>query len=142
MLLNQSYIDKCLGDTNKFKLNIDCIMNIKDYSVLIKEFGERLPHDLYFSHCGKVHKLKSIELEGKNTLNNKYPIEICYPYLRPMSSMTEEEKEEERKLWDIITKTRNDLHYLYADFLVSHHLDYRGLIEKGLALKASEEVYK
>ena len=63
------------------------------------------------------------------------------PYLRPMSSMTEEEREEERKLWDIITKTRNDLHYLYTDFLLSHHLDYRGLIPMGLALEATEGMY-
>ena len=63
------------------------------------------------------------------------------PYLRPMSSMTEEEREEERKLWDIITKTRNDLHYLYTDFLLSHHLDFRGLIPMGLALEATEGMY-
>ena len=64
------------------------------------------------------------------------------PYLRPMSSMTEEEKKEERKLWDIVTTTRNDLHYLYTDFLVSHHFDYRGLIPMGLALEAPEGMYK
>lgn len=63
-------------------------------------------------------------------------------YLRPMSSMTNEEKEEERLLWDIVTKTRNDLHYLYTDFLLSHHLDYRGLISKGLVLEAPEDMYK
>lgn len=64
------------------------------------------------------------------------------PYLRPWSSMTEEEKKEERELWDIVTKTRNDLHYLYTDFLLTHHLDYRGLIEKGLALEAPKGMYK
>ena len=66
---------------------------------------------------------------------------IVKPYLRPMSSMTEEEKEEEQKLWKIVTTTRNDLHYLYTDFLVSHHFDYRGLISMGLALEASGGMY-
>ena len=120
-------------------------MNKKDYSVLIKEFSERLPHDLYFSHCGKVHKLKSIELDDKNILNNKYPIEICYPYLRPMSSMTEEER---------IFYNNADLDGEFGynpyvkipaidiiNWLNAHHFDYRGLIEKGLALVAPEGMY-
>ena len=67
--------------------------------------------------------------------------QLIKPYLRPMSSMTEEEREEERKLWDIVTTTRNDLHYLYTVFLLSHHFDYRGLIDKGLALPATEDMY-
>jgi len=68
-------------------------------------------------------------------------IDEIKPYLRPMSSMSDEEREEEGKLWDIVTTTRNDLHYLYTDFLVSHHLDYRGLIPMGLALEAPEDMY-
>lgn len=59
---------------------------------------------------------------------------IIKPYLRSMSNMTEEERKEENRLWDIITKTRNDLHYLYTDFLLSRHLDYRGLIPMGLGI--------
>jgi len=120
-------------------------MNKKDYSVLIKEFSERLPHDLYFSHCGKVHKLKSIELDDKNILNNRYPIEICYPYLRPMSSMTEEESKEFALL-------QTDFYvdgFLYPiaainmiNWLNSHYFDYCGLIERGLALEAPEDMYK
>lgn len=118
-------------------------MNKKDYSVLIKEFSERLPHDLYFSHCGKVHKLKSIELDDKNILNNRYPIEICYPYLRPMSSMTNEEYNE---------YSLHDCSVIYddgkvisnsggTDWLMSHHFDYRGLIPMGLALEAPDDMY-
>lgn len=68
-------------------------------------------------------------------------IEQVKPYLRPMSSMTEEEREEEKKLWDIVIKTRNDLHYLYTDFLLSRHLDFRGLIPMGLALEATSDMY-
>ena len=70
------------------------------------------------------------------------------PYLRPMSSMTEEEKKEYKKLCDErvfkyalewVTKwfdTPNSI-----DWLNAHHFDYRGLIEKGLAIEAPEGMY-
>ncbi|MBQ7662470.1 MAG: hypothetical protein IJS48_03765 [Prevotella sp.] len=75
------------------------------------------------------------------------------PYLRPMSSMTEEEEKEYRKTMDKYT------HKLYPDsadfsehteyswttetfdFLNAHHFDYRGLIPKGLAIEAPEDMY-
>lgn len=77
-----------------------------------------------------------------NTMNTSATTPLFLkPFLRPMSSMTKEEKEEENKLWNIITTTRNDLHYLYTDFLLSHHLDFRGLIPMGLAIEATEGMY-
>ena len=65
-------------------------------------------------------------------------------YLRPMSSMTEEEREE-WLLIDIETHLDNGAQVLNGeevDFLLSHHFDYRGLIEKGLAFEAPENMYK
>ena len=82
------------------------------------------------------------------------------PYLRSMSSMTEEEKEEFHKLKQFsvtvimpngvsrieptyIVDLEDDgdgLNHLY-DWLNAHHFDYRGLIEKGLALEAPEGMY-
>ena len=58
------------------------------------------------------------------------------PYLRPMSSMTEEE----RHIFDKMTRgyTVHQQASLF-DWLNAHHFDYRGLIEKGLAL--STEVF-
>ena len=73
------------------------------------------------------------------------------PYLRPMSSMTEDEKIElctisyapdemktiEEKLHVVETNAK------YAtDFYNEHHFDYRGMIEKGLAIEAPEGMYK
>ena len=55
------------------------------------------------------------------------------PYLRPMSSMTEEENKE---FGNCITI------YDDVDIMLSHHLDCRGLIEKGLALEAPEGMYE
>lgn len=99
----------------------------------------RLPNwkkenDLWYKGRPEWHKL-----DIKTLAIN--PIDCFYPYLRSLSNMTEEEREEERKLWDIVTTTRNDLHYLYTDFLLSHHLDFRGLIPMGLALEAPEDMY-
>ena len=74
-------------------------------------------------------------------------IEKVKPYLRPMSSMTEEEKEERD---NIVTTVYNgtvvDDEFInvikYVDWLNSHHFDYRGLIDKGLALEAPADMYK
>lgn len=67
------------------------------------------------------------------------------PYLRPMSSMTEEEKEEYCDLQDKFLCSSQypvtDAYELF-DWLNEHHFDYRGLIEKGLALEAKEGMYK
>lgn len=54
------------------------------------------------------------------------------PYLRSMSTMTEEEVKEED----------NTVMMFLQDFYNSHHLDYRGLIPMGLALEAPEGMYK
>lgn len=85
------------------------------------------------------------------------PIELVKPYLRPMSSMTEEEEIELRRISSQLTFDRK-YNLLYVgraddggcnlsemekiiDYLISHHFDFRGLIEKGLALEAPEGMY-
>lgn len=63
-------------------------------------------------------------------------IDDVRPYLRPMSSMTEEELKEFQKFRDI---TPLDWLPLAHDWLNAHHFDYRGLIERGLAIAVTEE---
>ena len=87
-----------------------------------------------------------------------YPIEVkltdCQPYLRPMSSMTEEEKRElehiseeyfgkalDKQFQESLSSNINEgevLEYIASsvivDWLNSRYFDYRGLIEKGLAI--------
>ena len=77
-----------------------------------------------------------------------YPDEIK-PYLRPMSNMTEEEIKEFTGFTSISQHRffKGDSYFWYntyeeEDWLNAHHFDYRGLIEKGLALEAPEEMYK
>ena len=82
-------------------------------------------------------------------------IDDVKPYLRLMSSMTEEEEKEYNSF--IVGKqpfdsdfsaypTEHKLLYefdisSYIDWLNTHHFDYRGLIPMGLALEASEGMY-
>lgn len=81
-----------------------------------------------------------------------YPIRYVTPYLRPISSMTEEEKEElvdfGLAYWDNGKYTdKNGNTIIYGgkeiqlipdietyDWLNGHHFDYRNLIERGLAI--------
>jgi hypothetical protein len=82
-----------------------------------------------------------------------YLTDYC-PYLRPLSSMTEEEKDEYSSfvLREYDGYLNDDMpdytgkHYVYTDnviiftdWLNKHHFDYRGLIEKGLAIEVTKE---
>lgn len=88
-------------------------------------------------------------------------IQVIKPYLRPMSSMTYEEKKELAKyfggevdfdninyelhwefMWDYLTFELEWNDIIGAiDFFNRKHFDYCGLIEKGLALEAPEDMY-
>ena len=68
------------------------------------------------------------------------------PYLFPMSSMTEEQKKEYEKVCELDTEifskhpmdgTPFPALYNSQDWLNKNHFDYRGLIEKGLAIDAT-----
>jgi hypothetical protein len=68
------------------------------------------------------------------------------PYLRPMSSMTPEEKEEYRNTFETY-EGENGLKLTYPsiksyDYLNKKHLDSRGLIDVGLAIVAPDWMYK
>ena len=73
---------------------------------------------------------------------------VIKPYLFPLSSMTEEQKKEYNRLKHEVPVC----HYEYGDvveeielydspesfeYLIENHFDYRGLIEKGLAIDAT-----
>ena len=68
------------------------------------------------------------------------------PYLRPLSTMTEEEDKDwqfykgrvAESCDELLGERIAELH----DWFNTHHFDYRGFIEKGFALEAPEEMYK
>ena len=73
-----------------------------------------------------------------------YPIEVnltdCQPYLFPLSSMTEEQKMFlKQQNWCIATSTSGTVETTVEgiDWLNKNHFDYRGFIEKGLAIDAT-----
>ena len=76
------------------------------------------------------------------------PVELIKPYLRPLFSMTEEEKRELMILWNEDFVGTKDTSYIYpcytktTAFYQSHHFDYMGLIPRGLAIEAGKEIYE
>ena len=103
---------------------------------------------------GKYEIVRTLESETKierfdgeldsNVLDYDFENENFKPYLRPMSSMTEEEEKEVRILWNEDFVDKKSIYHCYpktTDFYNKHHFDYRGLIPMGLALEAKEEMY-
>lgn len=124
-------------------------MELIDRELLLKDLCARLPYEV-------IVKYKSREKEGNVKItsgNIGYVAELgngwwkeCKPYLRPMSSMTEEERTE----YFLLKHRDNDRDdniilideaSTLIDWLNAHHFDYRGLIEKGLAIEAPEDLY-
>ena len=74
---------------------------------------------------------------GEEYRDDKYPIDTFDDklFLRPMSSMTEEEK----LMYEGLMIGIDNISYMLdvIDWLNSHHFDYRGLIEKGLSIDAT-----
>jgi hypothetical protein len=138
-------------------------MTQEDKMLLIKDLSARLPYAVTVEHTsgfrGTLHDITVHHMYDDN--DNIYDA-ICYtdffgdedniyieyfkPYLFPLSSMTKEQKREydkiiyhsielhHREYSDIV---EIDLFDDLQDFYCKNHLDYRGLIEKGLALDAT-----
>ena len=81
---------------------------------------------------------------GSESGSRPFKIGEVKPYLRPMSSMTEEERIEFERLSFVYDTSDGSMLFSEKglDWLNAHHFDYRGLIEKGLALESPEGMYK
>ena len=134
-------------------------MTREDKQLLLKDLCGRLPYNvkvLVQSHKGIFNgTLVTVTTKLSHTLGEAWIEEtdealwcdysLFKPYLRPMSSMTEKElKWYYNKLTAIEeSRIRRQKHIEELnDWLNAHHFDYRGLIEKGLALEAPEGMYK
>lgn len=75
--------------------------------------------------------------------DDEWLVESVKPYLRPMSSMTEEERNELENICVINYNEFEGGSTLFDDigfdWLNAHHFDYRGLIPLGLAIAVTEE---
>ena len=137
-------------------------MTKEDKQLLLRDLCARLPYRVHM-HTNSTDNIelldivRDIDYEDQYWINGYYYVEDVRPYLRPMSSMTEEECDMVEEILgdkcifdfmsngDIVLKqgqfSQNKLAKLY-DYYTSIHIDYRGLIPKGLALKAPEGMYK
>ena len=115
-------------------------MTQEDKELLLKDLCARLLYGVkLLSPNGKV----VYETDG-NTGAEVLVEEGWKMYLRPMSSMTEEEEKEYKQ----IAPGACVINYIHipnihqVEWLNAHHFDYRCLIEKGLAIEAPEGMYK
>ena len=72
--------------------------------------------------------------------NQTIPLNYIYikPYLFPLSSMTEEQSKVYHELINGMFGTSALINFeVLTDFFNSNHLDYRGLIKRGLAIDAT-----
>lgn len=132
-------------------------MTTEEKKLLLKDICARLPYEIILDVDTTDWKEPQghikVKIEGIGILfkdmslivNGSYYGDKYKPYLRPMSSMTEKEKKELRdKNILIVISTSGTVETTVDgfDWLNAHHFDYRGLIEKGLALEATEGMYK
>ena len=127
-------------------------MTQKDKELLLKDLCSRLPYGVKLQKTydtSEPAELYSIDLEHNTVKFYKYKGEaltICdagfiekygklrfKPYLFPLSSMTEEQEKE----WRYTLSSDGNITYDTVDWCNENHLDYRGLIEKGLAIDAT-----
>lgn len=129
-------------------------MTQEEKELLLKDLCARLPYRTYVSvdyideynvnEVLNVHHIIGLkQYTGDDGLIN------IKPYLRPMSSMTDNEMED----WYRQSKVDYDCEFkpeptlslehchLSIDWLNKYGFDYRGLIPMGLALKAPEGMY-
>ena len=132
-------------------------MTREDINLLLKDLCARLPYGVKAQVKGwdetkeeevniplKVYSINTdgyVYFESNDYDVNYVSVEDCLLFLRPMSSMTDEEY---RELRAVFYNGSNGLfnENSHIDWLNANHFDYRGLIEKGLALETPEGMYE
>ena len=137
-------------------------MGQEDKELLLKDLCARLPYNcrVFYEYIDNLdNKTYGYSLTLNTWCINEFIANkaVIEPYLRPMSSMTKEEKgelkleqEKDEELFiQVINKSQNGddsllgtvIPHCAEDWANKNHFDYRGLIEKGLALEAPEGMY-
>ncbi len=141
-------------------------MTQEERFILFKDLCARLPYHpilnwKFIDNTSKDEELKELSDLYIWWITKAQDCEVK-PYLRPMSSMTDEEFSELHGLCphSTLNKTdttdwvigingsdygrisRIDEMTVLLDWLNAHHFDYRGLIQKELALEAPKGMYK
>lgn len=128
-------------------LETEQTMTQEERRLLLIDLCGRLPYGVMVRFEGwSPEKLSEVDLD-EDVYNGMGGLPL--PYLRPMSSMTEEEKYTYRHmLGATLNSEGKSIMFVYVedfptviDWLNAHHFDYRDLIEKGLALEAPKGMY-
>ena len=115
-------------------------MTQEDKDLLLKDLCARLPYEVKIQVNDKIETVEGINILDNIVEFGTYmacDIDEVKPYLFPMSSITEEQKKEIE--FDVSSECFGDWAKRLIDFYNKHHIDYRGLIEKGLALDATDK---
>ena len=123
-------------------------MTREEKDLLLKDLCARLPYGVVIqitSDGGMVEASYDMRLDAGLLGDLLHSEDDFKPYLRPMSSMTKEEKNYYEDRWfegyharggdDMVSEPEIPD---YIDWLHYHHFDYRGLIDKGLAIAVNE----
>jgi hypothetical protein len=115
-------------------------------------YGVRIKRETITGSYARIEFTLSLETFGVLKIGIQEDRYSIKPYLRPMSSMTEEEKKEVVKLgvcYDCAF--HNDIYdtgismeeaFFVISWFLERHFDINHLIEKGLAIEAKPEMYK
>ena len=126
-------------------------MTQEDKELLTRDLSCRIPYGVIVNVNGLFDsKLTSVSWYSEVSVDDSvglYPISEVKPYLFPLSSMTEKQEKEYNLLrnfvpiyyygFDIMVDKELYDNWESIDYLNAHHFDYRGLIEKGLAIDAT-----
>lgn len=128
-------------------------MTQEQKDLLLKDLCARLPYGVEVEYNSINCEALSIDKYNEELTIRVCPgyspdvkLEDCKPYLFPLSSMTEEQKEEfnTQSLKLQLQVIDDEIMYEKAtefevDFYNKHHLDWRGLIPMGLAIDATDK---
>jgi hypothetical protein len=116
-------------------------MTKENKELLLQDLCARLPYGVICDIYNEISTIKEKLLFGG--IAHFADDSICVkPYLRSLASMTDEERNEYNEYLfygssiGLVSNTATA--YELIDWLNAHHFDYRGLIEKGLAIEVTE----
>jgi hypothetical protein len=116
-----------------------------DKELLLKDIYARIPYGVKGCFEGETFRTTPLHWYAEHTLEFSVNYNVIKngwrPYLFPPSSMTDEQKDEYHNTCNVgLTRWGDESYYATdesIDWLNAHHIDYRGLIEKGLAIDAT-----